>query len=148
MSWAVWTAIGAAVILAAVLLHLRRAARRRDVLIRRLRTSAMYEEIHSLLSGLETDILETLILDRNGITLKLLDGRSMTYDYRAHRVDPLSDDTLLVMAQSVLYDLPSLQNERYYTCLTPRRRDPEPRYIYTMRHNRKDYLLRSMRGQV
>lgn len=87
-------------------------------------------------------------MDRHGIHITLLGGGTQTYDYQAHQIDPLKDDTLLVMAQSVLYDLPSLQNERYYTCLTPRHKDPEPRYIYTLRHARKDYLLRSMRGQL
>ena len=148
MSWAIWALPVAGITVAVLLLHIKKSRRQRDLLINRLRTSAMYSEIHQLLADLPAELIETLILRQQDITVKLLNGQSITYDFQSHHIDPLNPDTLLVMAQAVLIDLPVLQDTRYYTCLMPGRRDTRPRYIYTMRHNRKDYLLRSMRGQL
>ena len=57
MSWAIWTVLLGGCCLAGLVYYMRRANRRRDLLIRRLRTSAMYEPIHSMLTALDPDRL-------------------------------------------------------------------------------------------
>lgn len=57
MSWAVWIVLIGGCGVAALIFYMRRATRKRDLLIRRLRTSAMYEPIHSMLSALDPDRL-------------------------------------------------------------------------------------------
>ena len=85
-----------------------------------------------------------MVLRQQDINIRLLDGHSYCYDYRAHQADPLSVQALKVMSQAVLIDMPRLQDERYYRHTVPSRRSGSPVYAYTMRHERKDYLLRSM----
>lgn len=142
----VWAGIAAAAVLIAMVLVGRQRNRSRALLIGRLRTSGMYQGVAGLLRSVDSDLLEDLELRPQDIRVRMLDGRTCCYEYRAHQADPLSRQALDIMAQAVLVDLPRLEDERYYRRSVPARNAQSPVYAYTMHHARKDYLLRAMRG--
>ena len=127
----------------------RTEGRRQAEMLRRLRASSMYDGLYSLLKSLPETAIERVTVRTEGVDIVLLNGKRRTYDFRQHRMDPLKPDLLLVLTQAIAVDVPILQDRSYYSFEPPARRDPEPRYSYVIRHNRKDYLLRAMRnGEV
>lgn len=144
MLWLWIVLIAAALALAAILAAARQSRRKQTVLLDRMRTSAMYGGIHRMLTSCDPMLIEEIIVRTDAIELCELDGRRVRYDFRAHHIDPLKPGNLLTLTHAITVDIPQLLEGRYYTFTHSGRRSDTRWYAYTMKHARKDYLLRCL----
>ena len=146
MIWIVLCLLAAA---AAVLLVLRarKEQAQASLMLERMRASALFREVSAQLHRLRPDHIERLSLQPEQLDVLMLDGSSLCFRFMEHRFDPLQPGPLLALTQAIALELPDLQDPSFYTFEEAPRRTHEVWYRYTMRHDRKDYLLRQLRGR-
>lgn len=129
-----------------LLARMRRSGKEQLELMQRIRSSRVYEGLYPMLCQCGDRPIDEVIIHPEGVTVSLLCAQRLHYGFEEHGIDPLSPDSLLALAQAVVLDLPALQDSLYYQYEPRKERLPGGErvtfYTYTLRHDRKDYLLR------
>ncbi len=146
--------IAAAVTLAgcvAALVWMRRARDKQQLMVRRLRSSGMYAGVYELFLSCRDSHVESVTLTTQEVSVTLLQpqGKTLRYRFEDHGTDALTPGTLSALAQAAQMDLPCLRDGRYYA-FRPLWEDAgagqkRRYYRYTIRQDRKDYLLHAIR---
>lgn len=147
-----WIFLGVLAALAACVLwlrHLHRDKQRQEELARRMRSSRTYTGLRTMLVRVPRKYIEQVKITPEEVSVLLLNGRRMVYNFEERDTDPIRHETLPILVQCVAADLPEVLVSTYYTYRRSRRTNaagqPEPVYSYTMRPKRKSFLLRAMK---
>lgn len=122
---------------------------RERMLVVRLRKSEIYGHIYPELLRAGKRAVETVVLRPEGISLRFLQpvGDTLTCSFEALGFDPMEQVPLYALAQAVAVDLPCLRDEKCYTLVTHRERQPDGTpwdwYEYAISTEYKDELMRS-----
>ena len=129
-----WTALFAALVLAAVAALLVDRSRRQyeQLYAERMRRSMLYYEIHSLISVAKTHEIDRVQVERNRIVFYAVypPGKIGEFVMTDHGHRPLNPQRTLALAQALTEDVPILQEPRYYRL---------QRYAVIRPNGRKDY---------
>ncbi len=135
----------------AALVWMRKAREKQQLMVRRLRSSGMYAGVYAMFLSCRDSHVESVTITAEEVSITLLhpQGKTLRYRFEAHGTDVLTPGTLSALAQAAQMDLPCLRDNRYYTFrrlwedigAAEKRRY----YQYTIRQDRKDYLLHAIR---
>ena len=132
-----WTALFAALVLAAVAALLVDRSRRQyeQLYAERMRRSMLYYEIHSLISVAKTHEIDRVQVERNRIVFYAVypPGKIGEFVMTDHGHRPLNPQRTLALAQVIAEDLPVLQESRCYKL---------QRYKVTRPNGQKDQAYR------
>ena len=145
MGWIILVLLIGCAVCVVLLLRLRKEKQTQQLIMQRMRQSGTYRSVLSMVRRENPDLLEQVLLSPEQVELVLLGGSHRLWRFSEHQTDPLQPGPLLAMTQALAMDCPTLQDEAYYTFTAVSEKQGGPRYCYTMRHDRKDYLLRMLR---
>lgn len=138
-----------AALCAAVLLSISRRRRSQEALVRRVRSSDLYGHLYPLLLRCQDHCVESITLRTEGVTIRLYKpaGRTLTYTFDKHDIDPLPQEYLYALAQAVAVELPLLRDSTRYTFRTETEALPNGKkadyYSYTITTDYKDSMIRA-----
>lgn len=151
MMW--WIAAAMAVILAVLAIVLRRMKRRQrnsDVLMGRMRTSAMYSRLYPLLEKCNQCCIERVLIRPEEVRVVLYKpmNRVIRFQFEQYGLDPVDQPVALrALAQAIALDVNCLGDHTKYffsTHTAPRDGGGSFRwYEYTVQPDYKDQMLRA-----
>lgn len=130
--------------------RLQKEKKRQQAMVARLRASRVYRGVYEMLSALPQRDVERVEIRPEALRVFLLPrSEKKSYEFDRHGIDPLQPGPLLALAQAVAMDLPGVTEKAYYAFRTEHDYLPSGKetiwYSYTLRPERKNYLLRAMR---
>ena len=134
---------------AALLIRLVTTVRRQEQLARRVRSTDLYGYVYPFLKKNDSDYVESVVLRPEYISIRTMIpyGSESRFTFAKHGLDNPTQDTLFALAQAAMLDMKALRNSRQYLFRTTSGVSQNGTrynwYSYTMKHARKDELIRA-----
>ena len=138
---------------AVLTLRLNAARSRQREMVARIRNSELYGHLYPVLRRSGERYIETIDVRPDMLTIRFLTppGDTVSIVYDEIGADPLEPQPLYALAQAISVDLPFLQDSSGYEFIVRSTARPDGAsvrwYTYNIRHDYKDSLLRTARGE-